>query len=197
MNFHLTTIKIISYGFLNFSLSFLSNALPLQDQALHLAHKLKLGKCKLIFSFCIFLKIWHYPMWPAVLQEDWLKSITMFVQNQQSLQLLSKMFDHWCWTLIETQRFFGQTQYSALYLGLAFWNSVLLCTFSLCIRVPHIDPRSELWSLLFTIGYSLELAMRLRIMRFHADMRICGCGVPHMRIYFEYVRGLLLKYELA
>ena len=31
----------------------------------------------------------------------------------------------------------------------------------------------------------LELAMRLRIMRFHADMRICGCGFPHMHICFQ------------
>ena len=35
-------------------------------------------------------------------------------------------------------------------------------------------------------GYKLELAMRLWIMRFNADMRICGCGFPHMRIYFRY-----------
>ena len=35
----------------------------------------------------------------------------------------------------------------------------------------------------------LELAMWLRIMRFHVDMRICGCGFPYMRIYFQHAHN--------
>ena len=37
---------------------------------------------------------------------------------------------------------------------------------------------------------TLEVGMRLQIMWFQADMRICGCGFPHMRIYFQYAHNL-------
>ena len=35
----------------------------------------------------------------------------------------------------------------------------------------------------------LNLAMRLWIMQYFADMPICGCGNPHMRIYFQYAHN--------
>ena len=39
-------------------------------------------------------------------------------------------------------------------------------------------------------GWILELGILLRTMRFHADMRICSCGFPNMRIYFQYAHDL-------
>ena len=35
--------------------------------------------------------------------------------------------------------------------------------------------------------------MRLRIMRFHADMRICGCGFPHICIYIFNMRIICIS----
>ena len=40
-------------------------------------------------------------------------------------------------------------------------------------------------------GWGVEVGMRMRIMRFHAVMRICGCSCGYMRTYYAEIRILI------